>query len=297
MSPTDHSGAPDPHSQPPGRSPSSARVDRRQAMWAVLAASAALGSAAHGQAQPAVSRSQPGLKALIVGGRRPGSTLTEHRQHIRQVHGELVLRYIAAEPDFAPQRYVQNPVFDGQFRAGPTGSDALTLGRDFVTQVWFPNVEALGRSRNTPYFKQHIEADERNFVDLTNVIFLPARERVVSGGEAPAASGAYKLFVFIRKAPSADGAEFARAWAAAGALASGAAIKRHVQNEVLNRPGAPALADGVDEFWLDDEASARSLLAAWQGQLRETVVRPGLAMDESPTALMAREDVVFAGRP
>ena len=239
------------------------------------------------------------LKALIVGRRRPGMTLSEHRHHIRQVHGELVLRYIREEPDAAPRRYVQNPVVDGQFRSGAPAGDPLSLGRDFVTQVWFPSIAELGRSRNTPHYKQNIEHDEANFADNATAVFFPSRERqLFDRGAAP--NGSWKLFVFVQRVAAAQPAAFVRAWTASGeglsGLAGGAAVRRHVQNDVLGPPGRTTPADGIDEFWLDDEGSARALLASWVARLRETLVRPGLAAEGSIVGLIAREDVVFAGK-
>ncbi len=273
---------------------------RRMMLMNTIAASTTLVAGAVAQAQEAQARSNLAVKALIVGRRRAGSTLAEHRHHIRQVHGELVLRYIAADPTNTPQRYVQNPVVDGQFRATAPASDALALGRDFVTQVWFPSIEALGRSRATPYFKQNIEPDEDNFVDKASVVFFPARERELFSA-APVGNGSWKLFHFIQRSSATDAAAFVKAWAAASAdlrrLPGGAGVRRHVQNDILNRPGAPGLADGIDEFWLEDEASSRALLPAWQKHLTESLVKAGLAADGSLVALIAREDVVFAGRP
>jgi hypothetical protein len=39
---------------------------------------------------------------MILGRRRPGQTLADHRQHMRAVHGRLVLEYIAEAPELAP---------------------------------------------------------------------------------------------------------------------------------------------------------------------------------------------------
>lgn len=238
------------------------------------------------------------LKVLIVGRRRPGTTAAEHRHHIRHVHGELVLGYIGVEPSNAPRRYVQNAVIDGQFRELTPTPDALCLGCDFVTQVWFPDFPALQRGRATPYFTENIEGDEANFVDAAAVSFFPVRERTLSGS-AQVASGSWKVFGFVQRVPSSDPARFAKAWVeAADALREhpeGSAIRRHVQNDVSSKPDAPALADGIDEFWLDDEAAARLLLRAWHARLGAALVSSGLAVAGSLVAMIAREDIVFAG--
>lgn len=243
------------------------------------------------------------LKLMIVGRRKPGTTLAEHRRHIRDVHGELVLDYVAAEPDNAPRRYAQNAVFDGYFRASAPGTDPFALNRDFVTQIWVPDVVALKRSTATAFYLDKLKPDEDNFVDQATVVFMPTRERELhrrNGSEA-AAPGAHKLFVMLQRAAGADAAAFASAWSSAATalpgLPAAARVQRHVQNDVLTAPTGRAPLDGIDEFWLDDEASARELLTQWQGWLREALVRPGLVTEGGHFALLATEQVLYAGTP
>lgn len=154
-------------------------IDRRQLMLASLALGAAGGAAAQAAAAP---HPDLALKLMIVGRRRPGTTLAEHRHHIRRVHGELVVQNIAADPANAPRRYVQNPVFDGTFRAVTAGAaDPFALNRDFVTQIWFPDLPSLGRARQSAFYLEKVKHDEDNFVDQASVVFMPVRERVISG--------------------------------------------------------------------------------------------------------------------
>jgi EthD domain len=233
------------------------------------------------------------LKLNIIGRRRPGTTLTENRHHIRQVHGEQVLAYIGSDPENAPRRYVQNAVTDGVFRGTAPGSDPLALGRDFVTQLWFEDFGALERSRRTAFYDQHLKADEDRFVDQANVVFLPSHEReIVLRGRVP--PGAWKLFVLVQRAPGVEPVAFGAAWSSAAGQAGDAAL-RHVQNDVLGRPGDVAPADAIDEFWFDKEAAARAQLSAWAAVLHEQLVRPGLAVDGSLVGLIALEDVLHAG--
>lgn len=233
------------------------------------------------------------LKLNIIGQRRPGTTLAEHRKHIRYVHGELVLRYIRTDAENAPRRYVQNPVYDGLYRATASGSDPLALGCDFVTQIWVPDFAALTRSRQTDFYQQHLRGDEDRFVDQSTVIFLPSHEREIASSGA-VASGASKLLVLFKRAPEVEPAVFSEAWAKA---ASGAHVsaRRHVQSDVLSPPGSDAPADAIDEIWLDNEAAAHSLLGSWQEVLHEHLFRSGLALPGSLTALIVREDVIHAG--
>jgi EthD domain len=259
----------------------------------MLGCAVALLPATKAWAQPTTSKPTMSLKLNIIGRRRAGMTLAEHRHHIRQVHGELVLRYIRAEPENAPRRYVQNAVFDGQYRGTVPDADPFALNRDFVTQVWVTDMAALERSRNTEFYNVHLKDDEPRFVDQATVVFLPSREREVAvNGSVPV--GAWKLFTLLQRAPGVEPGAFTAAWAQA-ANGSRATALRHVQNDVLGRPGAALPADAIDEFWFDSEPAARAQLAAWRVVLHEQLVKTGLATDGSFVALMAREDVVHAG--
>jgi vanillate O-demethylase ferredoxin subunit len=233
------------------------------------------------------------LKLNIVGRRRPGTTLAEHRRHIRDVHGELVLRFIRTDAMNAPQRYVQNPVHDGAYRASARGSDPLALGCDFVTQIWVADFGALERSRKTDFYLTHLQGDEDRFVDPSTVIFLPSHEREIAS-TGPVATGAWKLFVLFQRAPGVEPAAFSSAWARAAQIAPRVAL-RHVQNDVLGRPGAELPADAIDEFWFDEEAAAHAHLTTWQGVLHASLIRPGLALAGSVAVVIAREDVIHAG--
>ncbi|MEO5797311.1 MAG: EthD domain-containing protein [Rhodoferax sp.] len=266
----------------------------------LLLASLALGAAPSDYAQSAPQVPGPfDLKLMILGRRRPGTSMVEHRQHIRNVHGEMVLRYIATDPQNAPRRYVQNAVFDGQYRSSAPGSDPFALNRDFVTQIWFPDFGALGRSLQTPFYLQNLKGDEDNFVDQSTVVPLTVREREVVAQRAPLA-GACKLFFCIQRAPDADPEAFRAAWqqgaAALQAWPVAAKLRRYVQNDAMAKPGTTAPLDGIDEFWLDDEAAARSLWTQWQTWVRDTLVAKGLATASGHFGLLATEAVLYAGQ-
>lgn len=234
------------------------------------------------------------LKLNIMGRRRPGTTLAEHRHHIRQVHGERVLEYIRVDAENAPRRYVQNTVVDGRFRAGPAGVDAFALNRDFVTQIWVPDFDALQRSRQTAFYNTHLKDDEDRFVDQANVVFMPSRERVIRAAVHPLGA-AWKLFVVVQRAPGVKAETFATAWAAAAAEPVDMGALQHVQNDVLPVPGVASLADGIDEFWFLDEAAAHVALAAWETHLQARLGLSGLLASGACAALIATEDVVYPG--
>ena len=263
---------------------------RRQALLAGLALIPTGHALAHDGIPP---KADLALKVHIVGRRRPGTTLAEHRHHIRRVHGEQVLRYVQQEPQNAPRRYVQNVVTDGCYRAGSPANDPLALNRDFVTQVWFPDFAALERSRQTEFYNAHLKGDEDSFVDQANVVFLPSHERQIVA-RRPVPAGAWKIFVLIQRAASASPAAFSSAWKEAAAQPTDAVL-RHVQNDVLGRPGVTLPADGIDEFWLADEAAALAQLGTWRTRIEGALLRTGLMVDGSFAALIAREDVIHGG--
>lgn len=233
------------------------------------------------------------IKLNILGRRRPGTTLAEHRHHIRTVHGEAVLRFIEVAPDSAPRRYVQNAVFDGQFRNSSPGGDPFALNRDFVTQVWVDDFAMLEASRRHPFYLANLKDDEDRFVDQATVVFLPCHEReIATRGAIPAA--AVKLFMLTQRAVGVDPVDYASAWRRA-AQAAGTLPLRHVQNDVVLPKGAVPPADAIDEFWLPDEVTAYAFLKEWSAVLHKELIEPGLASAAGIVALLAREDVIHSG--
>ena len=234
---------------------------------------------------------------MIVGRRRPGTTLAQHRQHIRHVHGALVLRYIAESPELAPQRYVQNAVFDGCFSAGSLVTEPLALQRDFVTQIWATDMAAVGRSREQPFYLEQLRPDEPRFVDEATVAFMPVHEQLVR--QSPnAAQASVKLFGLSRSAVgSRDDASAAwrAALAALAATPAGTGVARHVRNAVLSPPGQTPPADQIDEFWLHDVAAAQALAAAWQASVVQPLIASGHIAADGAATWLAHEQVLHAG--
>jgi vanillate O-demethylase ferredoxin subunit len=176
------------------------------------------------------------------------------------------------------------------------------VGRDFVTQVWAADFASLGRGRETAFYREHLKDDEDQFVDQATVVFLPVRERELFSRAQPP-QGAFKLFGLLKRAEGAGPAAFAQAWAEAAAVllaasdfaAAPSTLLRHVQNEVLGRPGSAPPLHGIDEFWFADEAAAREWLLMWRQAVHAALVNQGLAAGGVPLVLLAREDVVHAG--
>ena len=241
----------------------------------------------------------PAFKLLIVGRRRAGQTLAEHQHHILHIHGSMVLKLIASNPEHAPRRYAQNRVVDGTWRQAGPADDTFSLTRDFITEVWFDNPAQAGAALSHPSYKDNLQPDEDRFVDQASVAKLAVRERIV--GAPKDKLGACKLFVFSSKAASASSADFSTAWQKLGdALASceaAALFQQHIQNHVMAKPGESTVVDGVDEFWTEDLAAATALAKAVKSSMTEPLLAQGLLAPGLDFILMAQESMLFAGTP
>lgn len=239
----------------------------------------------------------PAFKLMIVGRRRAGTTLAQHHHHILNVHGAMVVKYIAQDPQHAPRRYAQNRVVDGSFcRLGPA-NDPFALNRDFVTQIWFDNPAQAMHSLQQPFYIEHLRPDEDRFVDQASVVKLAVLEQQVS--MPPNGGGNIKLFSFLTKATAIDNAVFLQAWRAGSdvlaASVSSSLRFGHVQNEVLNRPGEAAPVDAVDEFWVADLDAAAALAVALQSAMVAPLLAAGAIAEETHFILMAEEAILFKG--
>ncbi|MBB4953634.1 hypothetical protein H4S14_001649 [Agrobacterium vitis] len=137
------------------------------------------------------------VKLIMCGRRRPGQTLREHRCHMKDIHGALLLDYIAREPENAPCGYVQNHAIDSTFASGDPAHEPLAFGFDFVTEVWFADLARAKASRETDYYRERLLPDEPKMVDTVRVLGLPYSETMIE--PATIQPDAYKLFVVMGK--------------------------------------------------------------------------------------------------
>ncbi len=184
------------------------------------------------------------FKILMAGRRRRGQTLAEHRHHMKDIHGRLVLDYIAADPENAPRRYVQNHVFDGIFPGGEGQPEPFALGPDFVTEIWTPDLAALKAGRETEFYKTHLLPDEPRMVDPERVVGIPVNEEIVVEPDRQA-PGRVKIFLFWHGSVPTTAA-------LRDALRAGAGT---VLGHSRCIPAVPHSVKGVDIFRLADEAA------------------------------------------
>lgn len=235
------------------------------------------------------------MKMMIFGRRRGGMTLRELHAYMLDVHGAMVVRYIAAQRELAPRRYAQNHVFDSACRVPGAAADPFALNRDFVTQVGFDTPAQAMASLDTPFYRDELRPDEDRFVDQPSVVQIPVAERELKPLNADSRDR-IKLFLLLQRAASVTHADFmvASDAALAGASDDGSfGVSRWVRNEAIQRPGPAAPVDVVHELWLANEEAARSAAA----RLRDIADRD-LSASITPGStclLLAHEHVLFAG--
>ncbi|MCM2292680.1 EthD domain-containing protein [Allorhizobium sp. BGMRC 0089] len=213
------------------------------------------------------------VKMMIFGRRRLGQTLGEHRSHMKDRHGAMVLDYIGREPEQAPRRYVQNHAFDGLYFGGDLPK-AFAYGLDFVTEVSFPDLAAAKSSLETPFYLEKLEPDEPQMVDETSVVKVPVNEDMIVPPQAQA--GLMKLFLIWFSG---------RPGAAILPQAAGSTLLGLCHNSAM----FPGPLQAIDEAWFGDEASALAAAAACREIIDQTAAAGRYCI------ALAREFVLHAG--
>jgi hypothetical protein len=211
------------------------------------------------------------VKLILTGRRRPGQTPEAHRRHMHDMHGRLVLDYIAADPGNAPRRYVQNHVLEA----------SLSPGRDFVTELSFPDAAAIDASRQTEFYLTHLMPDEPNMVDPASVIGMVTREE-------PALTGpglGFKVIFLHRAAPGLGREAFEAGWAALDTPWP------RSRSHVLS----PGPIDGMDAVRLPTATAASEFASSEGRRWRARLAAAGLIAEGSSDLLIAREHVLFDG--
>lgn len=228
------------------------------------------------------------VKLIICGRRRSDQTLAAHRNHMRDVHGRLVLDYIAADPENAPRRYVQNHVFDATCADGDPASSILALGVDFVTEVTFPSLEAAQASQRTPFYKERLQPDEANMTDVTRVLGGPFRQTKAAGPDDVTVHS--KVFALIGAPPEGNRDALCTALSEASSSLTPSWIKRC--SDVALIPGPIHV---VESFWFAEQATAQIFAATYFAEVIKPLRRQGLASSAMSAIALATEYVLHAG--
>jgi hypothetical protein len=220
---------------------------------------------------------------MILGRRRPGQLLADHRQHMRSVHGGLVLEYIARAPEQAPRHYVQNHAYDGIFAPGDPAVDLLARGYDFMTEIGFASMAGLGASLQTEFYRDKLTPDEALMVDGPRVVGTPFGMTEISAAPAPATAPQYKVFaVFAATGDQNALRESLAQHVTRAGLAEQARLRR--QHALV-----PAKLDMVDTFWLPDAAAASSLAQSYKAEVIDPMIAAGDIPASGAALVLAQE--------
>lgn len=241
------------------------------------------------------------IKLVAAVRRRPGMTRTEYTEYIEKVHGGIALA-----DKLTVRKYVQNHVLDGAYgELGDVGY-RVTLPRDSVTELYFDDLESMGRTFADPYTRDVVGPDAVNFSDQPAALSLLVEE---SEAEAPRpADGTVKILHFLKAAdgitPDVFHKGLRRAYEEVLADTSGPAryVRGHEWNTALPGDGMAAYFGGASEqpaydaysaLWFD-EVHALAGFRAWQQALAGHAERHGALLQPSLSFfLLTREVVIF----
>jgi hypothetical protein len=226
---------------------------------------------------------------MIMGRRRPGQSLADHRQHMQFVHGQLVLDYIAQAPEQAPRHYVQNHAYDGIFAAGDPAVDLLARGYDFMTEIGFETMAQVGASMQTPYYREKLIPDEALMVDPPRGFGTPFAMHEISAApeaeQAPETERALAIKVFGVFAATND-QQALREGLAHHVKQSGLAEQARLRRQ---HALVPAKLDTVDTFWLPDAAAANRLATSYKAEVIDPMIAAGAIAANGAALILARE--------
>lgn len=114
------------------------------------------------------------IKFTILLKRKPGLTHDEFVEHHQSVHAALFMSVAAVKETV--RRYVQQHALDIDLPGMPK------TRFDGITELWFDDVESLGRCFSDPEYLARIRPDEESFLDLHGCDFIVSTEHVVFAG-------------------------------------------------------------------------------------------------------------------
>ncbi|SRR5712692_2987595 len=186
------------------------------------------------------------IKSFGLLPKKPGLSDEQFHRHWRDIHAPLALRIPGL------RRYVQShrlPQPIPGFSASPY---------EGVAEVWFDDLAAASRMRESPEYLEGAFRDRSNFIDISGSLQLATRENVVVAGptfakDTPVIKG---LFLAKRKAGMSV-AEFQDYWRTRHAplVPRTPHLLRYVQCHVLPElyeADPPPAYDGVAELWWPD---------------------------------------------
>ena len=111
------------------------------------------------------------IKFTILLKRRADVTHDQFVEHHKHVHADLFMSVAAVRATV--RRYVQQHMIPVDLPGMPPPK------YDGVTELWFDDVEALGRCFSDPEYLARLRTEEESFLDLHGCDFIVSTENVV----------------------------------------------------------------------------------------------------------------------
>ena len=148
------------------------------------------------------------IKTLGCAARHPDLTHDAFLEYVSTTHLEVVA---SVREWVGPVRqYMQNHLFVDPKPLKPIQNLLIATDIDYISEVWYDNVEALRRAREAPGYGTIIKEDDRRFGDVESVWGLVTDEIPVM--QRAGFAGHIKLFIFLKRTAGLSHAELLEKW-------------------------------------------------------------------------------------
>ena len=111
------------------------------------------------------------VKFTILLVRKPSLTHAQYVDHHRDTHAALFMSVPVVKATV--RRYVQQHALPVELPGMPP------VKYDGITELWFDDIEAIGRLFSDPEYLERVRPDEASFLDLERCDFIVSQENSV----------------------------------------------------------------------------------------------------------------------
>jgi len=191
------------------------------------------------------------VKLVICVKRKAGMSPADFHRYWKEVHAPTV----KSVPEFMRhlRKYVQSHTVSDAVPGFPAASEY-----DGLAELWFDNLEEVGKAFHEPRYMEIIRPDEGKFADLAGSTLFVAEEIVMHSERATR----FKLVACVKPKAGMSSAEFHRYWKETHGptVKSVPEFMRHLRKYVQSHaisgsipgfPAAPSQFEGVADLWFD----------------------------------------------